>query len=148
MYEIAILAEESSVFAASHLARVMKVRLYVILPRYNDILDGGVKGIYWTANSVIKEKDIIVIGYAALKKISADIERFNSIAFIASESTICRERKWVSSFLIKNKNIKNTKILILQKNIKYLFIHINKKRGCKFTTSFSNHEKKLPNKFI
>jgi len=104
MSEIAFFAEESSLFAAPYLAKELGARLYVILPRYNDIIIGGNTARTWFKGTEIRADHLIIIGYAALKEFSHFNHKYKSVAFIASESTICRKYEWVNEFL-KRKDI-------------------------------------------
>jgi len=108
MRDVAIFAEESSLFAAPFLADAIGCNLYVILTQYNNFFGKKARqGIFWEGGKAIKEKHLIIIGYAALKAmvISGDIKkkRFRSVAFIDSESAACRYWKWVDQFITENK---------------------------------------------
>ena len=104
MKHIAIFAEESSLFAAPYLAEAISCNLYVMLPQYNNFFGGGKMGIPWREGKNIWEEHLIVIGYAALKAIEKQLDRFETVAFINSESAACREWRWVED-VIRYRNI-------------------------------------------
>jgi len=88
MKDLALFAEESSLFAAPHLAEALDVPLYVMLPQYNNLMGNGRQGIPWQEGRAIRESNIIIIGYTALTALMPRISagRYRSIAVIFSDS--------------------------------------------------------------
>jgi len=104
MKDIAIFAEESSLFASPFLADALDCPLYVKLPQYNNLMGGGRKGIHYDGGKAIKEKNLIIVGVSALLSIADMIGRFKSVSVIFSDS-LC-----ASEYLTWNKIVDKYKI--------------------------------------
>jgi len=102
MQDLAVFAEESSLFASPFLAEALDVPLYTILPQYNDFFQAGKRGVNWKNGSTIKERNLIIVGYNALQAISMQIKRFNRVAYVACDSWSCKYYKWINEFISQN----------------------------------------------
>jgi len=101
-----IFTNASPFFGAPYLAEALDVDLFVQNINYNDFFGKkNVKGKFCgNKTEKIVDKDILIIGATALKKISNRIVNgdFNNIILILCDTAACLDYKWWNDFVVKH----------------------------------------------